>query len=290
MTMTWREKYVDLLRAFGVDVVIRPGWLKQSAGRGDWTGGKPVGQINHHFGNGAGAPDSDLVAMVENGYVGGPRPFVVNDLLGRDGRLFLVSSFPTGHPGKGSRSVLDRVRRGLAPLGDAGALDLPDDLPQSEAERVYYGVEVSNRGDGSPLRPGQYRTLVARNAALALACGLSADVSIQHREHSRRKPDIHRATVDAVKLRADVAALMRSGGTVPQGINTDKSGELDMDEVQVEAIVRRVVKAELAEYGKNPNYSAKDAATLLATDIGTGQSLAGALAEISGKLSALVAR
>jgi hypothetical protein len=85
-------------------------------------------------------------------------------------------------------------------------------------------------------------------------------------------------------------ALARTGGTVPSTINTDKSGELDMDETQVEAIVRRVVKAELAEYGKNPNYSAKDAATLLSTDLGTGQSLAGALAEISGKLSALVAQ
>jgi hypothetical protein len=286
--MGWREDYISLLQGFGVDVEIRPGWMQQSAGRGNWQLGQPVGQINHHFVNPYTSADLGLVQMIERGYSGGPQPFIVNDFLGRDGKLFLISSYPTGHPGKGSRQVLNRVRLGQAPLGDAAAVGMANDLPQNEAERAYYGVEVSSPGDGTPLRPGQYRTLVARNAALALACRLSANASIQHREHTDRKQDIHRNAVNANQLRADVAALM--GGKRPNDIGGSptlkpQTSEKDWDEMASQAEISAIVQKAL----ENPDNMRAAAKTLLAYDIGTGKSLAATLQEIVGQQQQIIA-
>lgn len=213
--MSWADTYVDLLRQFGVPFVIRPGWGRQSGGRGDWTYGQPVATVDHHFANGYSSPDG--VSMIENGYSGGPAPYVVNQYVqdvssdsSDDGRLYLISQYPTGHPGKGSREVLRRVMADQAPQGDAAALDLPDDLPQSEAERLYYGTEVQNPGDGTPLTVAQMRTLILADAALMIALGHPAARVIQHREHSRRKPDIHPRALDAFQHRRDVAAAIEA--------------------------------------------------------------------------------
>jgi hypothetical protein len=287
--MGWREDYISLLQGFGVDVEIRPGWMQQSAGRGNWTKGQPVGQINHHFANNAASSDLGLVRMLEDGYVGSPKPFVVNDFLGRDGKLFLISSYPTGHPGKGSAQVMNRILASQAPLGDAAAVGMPDDYPQQSAERLLYGVEVSNPGDGTPFRPGQYRALVARNAALAIACRLSSNVSIQHREWTRRKPDINRATCNANQLRADVAALM-AGKSQPKPPVPDKPAKDWFDMASPEELAVIVQKA-----FENGNNQAAFGRAVLATNTGTKdaegkeQSLAGQLAAIMGRLQAIEA-
>ena len=216
----WADRYVNYLRMLAVPFVIRPGWYRQSADRGDWKYGEPIATIDHHFANGYGSTDG--VSMIENGYGGGPRPFVVNQYVQDvrndptdDGLLYLISQYPTGHPGKGSATVRDRLLAGLAPRGDAAAMGYPDDLIQSAAELLYFGTEVQNPGDGTPLTDAQKRTLTLADAAFCLATGHGSWCVIQHREHSQRKPDIHPKALDAFKHRADVQAVIdrvRGGG------------------------------------------------------------------------------
>lgn len=206
----WADRYVQYLTLLGVPFVIRPGWGRQSADRGDWATGQPIGTIDHHFVNPYTSPDG--LSMIEGGYSGGPSPFIVNQYLehirGRAARLCLVSQYPTGHPGRGSRAVADRVRRGLPILGDAAAQGYSNDLPQSEAERLYYGTEVQNPGDGTPLTDEQNSILDRADAAFCLATGLPASAVIQHREHTDRKSDIHPRAMDAHAHRRRVQAIV----------------------------------------------------------------------------------
>lgn len=209
----WADRYVNFLRQLGVPFVIRPGWGKQSNNRGDWAYGQPIATFDHHFANGYGSTDG--VSMIEGGYSGGPNPYIVNQYIqdvrndpSDDGRLYLISQYPTGHPGKGSATVRDRLLAGKAPLGDAATQGYPDDLPQSQAERLYYGTEVQNPGDGTPLTAAQKRTLTLADAAFCLATGRDAWCVIQHREHSQRKIDIHRDVLDAFAHRRDVQAVI----------------------------------------------------------------------------------
>jgi hypothetical protein len=279
--MSWRDDYIMWLRRFDVDLEIRSGWLKQSAGRGDWIGGEPCGQVNHHFVNSYSSADAGLVSMLERGYSGGPSPYIVNEFLGRDGKLFLISSYPTGHPGKGSRAVLNRVMAGLAPQGDAAALGLPNDLPQPEAERRYYGVEVSNPGDGTPLRPGQYETLVARNAALALALGISPNASIQHREHTDRKSDIHPKAVNANELRSDVRKLILTTENLPAGIKPPVVVEKEWFEMPLDTVAQNQLIKLFQDVLSDPNILNMQAVSELSHDTGVGKSLAGVLADLT---------
>lgn len=209
----WRDRYLSYLRHFEVPFEVRSGWLKQSAGRGNWIDGAPVGLTQHHFVSSKFPPDSQWVRMLEEGYQGSPAPYVVNEFLGEDAAmLYLISSYPTGHPGRGSRTVLDRILSGKAPLGDAADLGYANDLPQDEAELRYYGIEVDNPGDGTPLTPRQYQILVARNAALCLALNLSSNCVHQHREHTNRKIDINKNALNADTLRNAVSTKMRTAG------------------------------------------------------------------------------
>lgn len=206
----WADDFVKFLREYGVEIDIRGGWNSQSGGRGDWYNGQPVGFIEHHFVNSYSSKDG--VNMIENGYSGGPRPFVVNTYLEGSGLLRLVSQFPTGHPGMGSRTVLDRVMSGQAPQGDAASVGVGNDLPQTEAEKRYFGMEVQNPGDGTPLSAPQYRVLPFIGAAFCRAVGKNQNCVIQHREHTNRKSDIHPRALNAFTNRDDIGRVL--GGTV----------------------------------------------------------------------------
>lgn len=225
--MALPDDFVTALYDFGIardKVEVRPGYRKVNQ-RGEWTHGKPIAQVDHHFANGINAKDLDLVSMCENGYAGGPAKPVVNNLLGR-GKLYLVCWYPTGHPGKGSRRVLDDIRKGIAPSGDAAARGLPDDLSQDDAENLYAGTEVHNPGDGTPLTDWQMDTLIKSNAAIAQVCGFTAAACIQHREHSARKPDIHRAALNAHTFRSQVAALLNTDAPVGDEFDRATPGQV----------------------------------------------------------------
>lgn len=208
----WADEFVKYLKEYGVSIDIRSGWKSQSAGRGNWINDVPDGFMEHHFVNPYSSRDG--VNMIEKGYSGGPRPYVVNLYLEGDGLLRLVSAYPTGHPGIGSRAVLNRVLNDEAPLGDAAAVGVGNDLTQIEAEKRYFGMEVQNPGDGTPLSGAQYRVMPLIGAAWCRATGHSPNRVIQHREHTDRKPDIHRAALNADKNRADISNVL-SNSVVP---------------------------------------------------------------------------
>jgi hypothetical protein len=78
---------------------------------------------------------------------------------------------------------------------------------------------------------------------------------------------------------AIIQNIINGGASKPTNVTKE------WDEMASKEDIRAVVREELAAFGANPNYSIKDARTLLATDIGNGQSLGAVLAEISGKLN-----
>jgi hypothetical protein len=205
-TMSFLDDYPTALRDFGVPVEVRAGWRKMNH-RGDWSRGAPVATVDHHFVIPYTSPEMNGVNMLENGYSGAPTPPIVNQYLGTT-RMFLICGYPTGHPGTGSRRVLNDLLAGVAASGDAAARGLPNDLPQSEAERLYFGTEVHHPGTAVPVRDNQVDWLARADAAFCQVLGLPAARIIQHREHTNRKIDIHRDAFNAAAHRARVAALI----------------------------------------------------------------------------------
>lgn len=211
--MGWLDDIVPAYRDYGLVVREQGAWktrtLTTSAGIvRTWRYGKPIARVNHHFVINFGTPDMAAVNMIINGYSGGPKPPVVNEYLGQTGIVYLIAGGPTSHPGMGSRTVLNRLLANQAPLGDAGALGYANDLPQSEAEVLYWGVETHHPGTAVAMPDIQYDALVKINAALAEVLGWPAERNMQHREHTGRKQDIHKFAVNAFTLRRQSAALM----------------------------------------------------------------------------------
>jgi hypothetical protein len=204
--VSFLDDYPTALRDFGVPVSIRSGWRTMNR-RGNWTHGVPVGTLDHHFVINYTSPEMNAITMLENGYSGAPTPPVVGQYLGTT-QLFLICGFPTGHPGTGSRRVLNDVLRDVAPTGDAAARGLPNDLPQGEAEKMYFGTEVHHPGTAVPLRDNQVDWLARADAAFCQVLGYTSARVIQHREHTNRKIDIHRDALNAAAHRSRVAALI----------------------------------------------------------------------------------
>jgi peptidoglycan hydrolase-like protein with peptidoglycan-binding domain len=170
-----------LLRVRGVAVVEEPGW--QGKGR---TPFRPVGVMVHHTA-GPRSGDRPSLSVVIGGRPGIPPP-LCNILLARSGRAHLVAALRANHAGAGSGLVLDEVRRGLSPAGDASIRRLKDD---TTGNSWFYGIEVENSGlAGDPYPSAQIGALVRICSALCGAHGWSAARIVHHREWTRRKPDM----------------------------------------------------------------------------------------------------
>ncbi|MDX6205730.1 MAG: hypothetical protein QOF39_1787 [Frankiales bacterium] len=193
--------YASILRAAGLTVIEVAGWRERSH-PGSFTA---QGGVWHHT---AGVND---VAVVVNGRrdLAGP---LANLYHGRDGSWTVVSGGVAWHAGPGSRRVFEDLRAGVAPQGDALALDLVDDFPN--ANHFLIGVE-SEGGVGVGDWPQvQIESLVAGTAALCRELGLGADQWVHHREWTRRKEDMsYRGD-----LRGRVAALLGSGHAGPSAV------------------------------------------------------------------------
>jgi hypothetical protein len=170
-------EFGNILRAAGLTVVETPGWRT----RGHAGTFAPVGGLWHHTGGNKDLP------VVLNG-----RPDLAGPLAqlyhGRDGTFTVVCAGVAWHAGDGSQQVLDNLRKGIAPTGDAGALDLADDC--TVGNHFLIGIESEGGLDGEDWPDEQIDSLAAGTAALCRELGISENHWAHHREWTRRKTDM----------------------------------------------------------------------------------------------------
>lgn len=185
----------DVIADEGVIVKARPGWEKRCARRktasdtGNQRTGQPypftpVAVLNHHDALNEQTPVDRCLDIMENGRPDLPGP-LCNLWLDDDGLCYVISAGNANHAGKGSSAVLDRVKRDLAPLGDARVRNLADD---TIGNQWFIGIEV-NGADGI-LTPKQQDALVRINAAICRHELWTPNRCIHHREWTKRKPDM----------------------------------------------------------------------------------------------------
>lgn len=187
--MTWKDDVVSNLRRLWPDVIETSGWRDRGNGA-TWAHGKPVATMNHHL----VVPSTQRyepisVDMSINGYTGLSGP-IDNTMIASDGTIYLIAGEPANHPGKGRRDVLERLLRGLAPLGNAADVYGSGSDDYGTATQFYFGAEMQHPGDSSSWPDVQIRAVYAWNAAVLLAVGRPAESAIHHREHSWRKIDM----------------------------------------------------------------------------------------------------
>lgn len=205
--MTWLDDIVTSYRDHGLSVV-EPDYDWRNFGVGDWTYGRPVATLKHHFVISYSSPDSNGVSMLRNGYNTGSyflKPPVVNTYLGKTGTVYMIAGRVAQHGGDGIREVLDRAMNDQPCRGRAWKADDYDG-----ASYAFWGTETHNPGDGTPFPDVQYQALVTMSVAECQAMGWSANRVIQHLESTDRKNDIHPAAVDGPTLRGQVAARLVS--------------------------------------------------------------------------------
>lgn len=200
---------LEVLELGSVPVVEVAGWRTRERA-GAFT---PVGQVDHHTAALATStrPAPSLQVCV-TGRQDLPGP-LCNGLVDYHGRCHLISDGRANDTGRGSRIVLDELRRGVYPADTAAARRLVDD---TDGNRWFYDWEVEYPGGGFSPTDSQLETLIRINVVTALALGVA--LPIGHKEWTRRKPDP--ANVDMRELRAEcdrrIAALAAmAAGTGP---------------------------------------------------------------------------
>lgn len=175
----------ELLRAEGLVVLETEGWLTRVA-PGPFS---PVAVLNHHTaakGYDRDAPSLEICKRGRGrpgqpGYLPGP---LCNVLIGRSAACYLTSGGRANDSGRGVRAVLDRVRQGLPPLGDATTRGDVD------GNAWFWDVEVENDGIGEEYPEAQLEALIAVDAVICRESGWTADHVLHHREWTSRKRDM----------------------------------------------------------------------------------------------------
>jgi hypothetical protein len=189
-------EYPTILRNAGLAVHEVPGWRTNSH-PGEFT---PQGGMWHHT-----TALNDLDWVVHGGISGGKKIVgpLANLFLGQDGVFSVVCGGVASHAGWGTQSVLDNLRNGIAPTGDAKALGLKDDI--RIANHFLTGIEVEGGvGNADDFTEVQLDSLIAGSAALCREFGYDQNHWIHHREWTNRKTDMaHRGD-----LRGRLAALL----------------------------------------------------------------------------------
>jgi hypothetical protein len=171
-------EYVTILRGAGLTVSAVPGW-RTNGHDGEFTA---QGGMWHHT-----TVFNDLETLVR-GRSDLPGP-IANLYLRRDGSFTVVSGGVAWHAGPGTLAVLENLRKGIAPQGDAAALGLKDDV--KIANHFLIGIECEGGvDDADDFTAVQLESLVRGSAALSRALGLTANNWIHHREWTNRKPDM----------------------------------------------------------------------------------------------------
>jgi hypothetical protein len=173
------DQWLAALRAEGItDIVQMNGWRTHNrAGHGAW--GEVHGVAIHHT---AGV-GSGLAQYCYNGTPALPGP-VCHDFLAKDGTLYLVGNGRTNHAG----TIPDNVYASI--LREDMNPPRPDAAEPLDGNRLLYGLEIENRGDGrDPYPAKQYDVAVRWAAARCRFHGWTAGSARGHKELTRRKID-----------------------------------------------------------------------------------------------------
>jgi hypothetical protein len=154
-------------------------------GRGDL---RPVGNLLHHTASSRRSGDSGALGICTNGRSDLPGP-LCNMHVSRSGVITVVALGLANHAGKGSGRVLEEVRRGQPPSGDARARGLSDTVG---GNGYFIGWECENDGIGEPWAPVQVDAIVRAVAGVSRVVGPQARhepahlVALAHRGPARR--------------------------------------------------------------------------------------------------------
>ena len=189
---------LEVLQAAGLDVEAEPGWETRRGSKYsfDHRPGGTLGMIVHHTAAG-GSADMPCRNICVNGRSDLKGP-LVQFLLGRSGKLLLISQNRCNHAGKGSSEVRKDLKAGrdITAEFDAGqgaynARTLNRANDWSGGNGKYWGLEVENNGRGEEYSQEQIKALVKLCAAMCKWQGWDHNRIIHHREHTSRKVDMN---------------------------------------------------------------------------------------------------
>jgi hypothetical protein len=209
---------VARIRGWGFNVREESGCYGRSNGS-NWTDGRPVGHLNHHYVCSLSSEQSyidGLVANLKNGNT-------VNWFADVNGRAYLIGTGPMNHSGTGNSSVLALTRKDQPPPGPARSAG------DMSGNQTYSGTECQHPGDSTPWPTPMVDLLVAINAAEFLQWGYSANRAINHYEWTNRKIDM--ATKD--DLKAAVREVLKETGLVNYQATNQGNGTTEDRSVSV---------------------------------------------------------
>jgi len=177
------DQLLAALRAEGLTVVEVGSWRTHNRNhKGPW--GPVHGSMLHHTGS---KGEASTVELCRTGYAGLPGP-LSQVVIGKSGKVYLLSSGRCNHAGGGDPNVLQAVideRYNTAPpvprRGNDNGID---------GNAHFYGAECENLGDGKDPWPAvQVDAMVRFSAAISRAHRWTEKSAIAHREWSDDKPD-----------------------------------------------------------------------------------------------------
>jgi hypothetical protein len=224
------DEFLAALRAEGVRITEHPGWRDHNReGHGPW--GPVNGVMIHH--TGGVAPSDGHIVWAARPHLPGP---CAHGYLAKTGVVTMTANGRANHAGGGSAAVLAAVVAETAlPAthdheGSPGAVD---------GNSHFYGLEISNRGDGKEPYPAvQYDAAVRWAAAICRHHGWSTRSVIGHKEWSDWKPD---PSFDIATFRDSVAARLAhpanwdSAATTPPPARQE-TDDMDLTTAQLIAI------------------------------------------------------
>lgn len=203
----------EWLAAFGVHVVLEPGW--DTRGNGDFD---PKGVVCHHT-----AVKGSAVKVCINGRPDLPGP-LCNIVLARDGVAHVIAAGRANHAGRGGW-------RGLS------------------GNRSVFGIEADNDGR-EPWPAVQAAAFQLVTAALLHGVGSPAEMACGHKEWAPgRKVDPH--TIDMNAFRAGVALDLHHATHDPKELTLDATDRKYLD-TQFAALHKRIDDQDEVLAGRNP--------------------------------------
>ncbi|GAA1920821.1 hypothetical protein GCM10009716_31840 [Streptomyces sodiiphilus] len=192
-------RLLKALRDEGLKVAEHRSWRTHHRNAaGPWGGVHGV-MIHHTVTSGTG----NSVELCYNGYTGLPGP-LCHGVIAKDGTVYLVGNGRANHAGRGDRRVLDAVIKEAATPS-----------PQrndTDGNRVFYGFECVNLGDGKdPWPAAQLLAIERAAAALCRAHGWSRRSVIGHLEWQVGKIDPRGFSMRTMRTRIG----KRLGGSAP---------------------------------------------------------------------------
>lgn len=187
---------VEMLDKTALRIEINPHYQSATASNRsfDWRPGGTSGIMLHHTVSPANSGNMPSRNVVVNGRTNLSGP-LSHFLIGRDGKVLLVSQNYCHHAGRGRKDVLDNCKDDILPPDhgegayDARHSDMPETYRGGNGD--FWGVEVENDGINEPYPKIQ---IVALTELLAAICQWQRwhplTRIIHHREWTSRKIDM----------------------------------------------------------------------------------------------------